>query len=281
MLKILKNNNTTITINPKGAELVQIEKNSTTYIWDIDETYWNKTSPILFPIVGTLKNNSYHFQGKNYNLSRHGFARDYQFTILDDTENKVVFSLQSNDETLKVYPFLFELLIIYTLNEKGLSIEYQVKNLSDTSMPFSLGAHPAFKIEGNFEDYSLEFESNESLITHHLHYDLLSGVTSCIKLEDKQLKLNYNWFKNDAIILKNHPTSSINILKNNKFLLHINFKDFPYLGIWTKKDAPFICIEPWLGIADSISSTRNILEKEGIQLLEPSGVFTREIVIVI
>jgi galactose mutarotase-like enzyme len=279
MLKILKYNNTTITINSKGAELIQIEKDSKSYIWDIDTNYWNKTSPVLFPIVGMLINKKYQYNDIEYNLERHGFAREYEFTILEEKENKVVFSLQSNEETLKIYPFTFELWIIYILNEKGLIIEYQVNNLSNSIMPFSLGAHPAFKIEGNFEDYSLEFETDEKLETYHLQNELQSGETSFIRLEDKQLRLNYDWFKNDAIILKDHPTSSLKLLKNNELVLKINFKDFPYLGIWTKKDAPFICIEPWVGIADSIFCDGNIFEKEGIQLLKPMAVFTREIVI--
>lgn len=279
MLKILKYNNTKITINSKGAELIQIEKDSKSYIWDIDTNYWNKTSPVLFPIVGMLINKKYQYYDIEYNLERHGFAREYEFTIIEEKENKVVFSLQSNEETLKIYPFTFELWIIYIINEKGLIIEYQVKNLSNSIMPFSLGAHPAFKIEGNFEDYSLEFETDEKLETYHLQNELQSGETSFIRLEDKQLKLNYDWFKNDAIVLKDHPTSSLKLLKNNELVLKINFKDFPYLGIWTKKDAPFICIEPWVGIADSIFCDGNIFEKEGIQLLKPMAVFTREIVI--
>jgi len=271
--------NTTIEINQKGAELFQIHKDNTTYIWDVNPQFWNKTSPILFPIVGSLKDNNFFVENKIYSLLRHGFARDYNFNLIEKLENKAVFSLMYNKETLKIFPFEFELQIIYIVDEDGIKINYVVKNLSNQKMPFSIGAHPAFKIEGNIENYSLEFENIENLITYHLENDLLNNKTSIIPLENNQLKLNYNLFEKDAIILKNNTTSFVKLLKNNELVLKIIFKDFPFLGIWTKKDAPFICIEPWYGIADSNNANGNIYEKEGIQILDIDCEFYSEIFI--
>jgi galactose mutarotase-like enzyme len=279
MITYISFQNTTATVKHKGAELFQIEKDNKTYIWEIDENYWNKTSPVLFPIVGSLKNNNYQYQDKIFSMLRHGFVRDYEFELIEKLDNKAVFSLFSNEETHKIYPFEFEFQIIYILNENGLEIKYFVKNLSKDKMPFSLGAHPAFKIDGNFEDYCIEFETNDFLTTYHLENELLTGETSTIELENKQLKLNYKLFERDAIILKNHVTNFVKLLKNNELILKISFKDFPFLGIWTKKDAPFICIEPWFGIADSVFSDGNIFEKEGILILEFEEDFTQSIFI--
>lgn len=279
MLTKISFQNTTVTINHKGAELFQIQKEDKTYIWKINEQYWNKTSPILFPIVGSLKDNIYHVEDKTFSILRHGFARNYEFDLIEKTENKAIFSLKYNEETLKIYPFEFELQIIYNVDKSGLKINYIVKNLSNQKMPFSIGAHPAFKIEGNIEDYSLEFENNNNLITYHLENDLLNNKTSTIVLKNKQIKLNYNLFEKDAIILKNNSTSFVKLLKNNELILKINFSDFPFLGIWTKKEAPFICIEPWLGIADNINTNGNIYEKEGIQILDIDSKFSSIITI--
>jgi len=279
MLATISFKNTTVEIKHKGAELFQIQKDNQTYIWTINEKYWNKTSPILFPIVGSLKDNCYQIDGQTYFLSRHGFARDYIFDLIEKTENKAIFSLMYNEEMLKIYPFEFELQIIYSVDENGLKINYVVKNLSDKKMSFSIGAHPAFKIEGNIEDYVLEFEHDESLVAHHIENDLLNNKTSTIALENKQLKLNYKLFEKDAIVLKNSSTTYVKLLKNNELILKINFSDFPYLGIWTKKDAPFICLEPWLGIADNVNSNGHISEKEGIQILDGGDKFFATILI--
>jgi galactose mutarotase-like enzyme len=269
--------NTIIDIKHKGAELFQIKKDKKTYIWDINQKYWNKTSPILFPIVGSLKNNSYHIKNKTYSLLRHGFARDYMFNLIEKSKNKAVFSLIYNKDTIQIYPFMFELQIIYYVDESGLKINYIVKNLSNQKMPFSIGAHPAFKIEGNIEEYSLEFENNDDLIIYHIENDLLNNKTSTITLDNKQLKLNYELFYKDAIVLKNNATSYLKLLKNNELIFKINFLDFPFLGIWTKKDAPFICIEPWLGIADNTLTDGDIYKKEGINVLDIESEFLASI----
>lgn len=267
MKTIIKNSILTATIDHKGAELFRLIKDDKNVIWTVDKTFWDKTSPVLFPIVGGLKNGEYNYLNKKYLLSRHGFARDFVFKLISKTDNSAVFSLKYSAETLKIYPFKFELQIAYELLNNQLKITYKIINLHDDEMYFSIGAHPAFAIDGNFEDFELEFDQNQPLISHRLENELFTGKTVEISLKDKLLPLNYELFKSDALVFKNSTTSSLTLLKNNKPQISVHFKDFPYLGIWTKKNAPFLCIEPWLGIADSQSATGNLIEKEGIQKL--------------
>jgi galactose mutarotase-like enzyme len=255
-------------IKTKGAELSSLQKEGKNYIWEINSEFWNKTSPILFPIVGALKNNEYFHEGKVYKLSRHGFARDFEFEVIENSENAVVFSLKSNEETLKVYPFHFELQLSYILEGNKLVVKYEIINRSSKKMYYSIGAHPAFNIDGNFEDFSLIFDDEKDLETYKLEQDLFSGKTEILKLNGNVLPLQYELFEEDALVFKNFATKSLTLAKNKESVMKVSFPDFPYLGIWTKKDAPFICIEPWLGIADNANASGKIEEKEGIQILE-------------
>ena len=255
-------------IKTKGAELSSLQKEGKNYIWEINSEFWNKTSPILFPIVGALKNGEYFHEGKVYKLSRHGFARDFEFEVIENSENTVVFSLKSNEETLKVYPFHFELQLSYILEGNKLVVKYEIINRSSEKMYYSIGAHPAFNIDGDFEDFSLIFDDEKDLETYKLEQDLFSGKTEILKLNGNVLPLQYELFEEDALVFKNFATKSLTLAKNNESVMKVSFPDFPYLGIWTKKDAPFICIEPWLGIADNANTSGKIEEKEGIQILE-------------
>lgn len=275
MTTTISNTKLTATINHKGAELFSLQAKSTKteYIWEGNPDFWGKHSPVLFPIVGTLKNNTYTYNNQDYSLSRHGFARDMNFELIDKTENTATFSIQSSVETLKVYPFEFELQIRYSLQEKNLNIEYKVINKNQSQLPFSIGAHPAFALNGNFEDYELEFEKDEPLVYHLLENDLISAATKTVEKQDNLVKLNYPLFENDALIFKNLESKKLTISKNRIPFLKVDFQGFPHLGIWTKKDAPFLCIEPWYGYSDTDKSTGNLFEKEGIQILETNEVF--------
>lgn len=268
----IQNQNTKAVIKTKGAELCSLQKNEKNYIWNVNSDFWNKTSPILFPIVGALKNGEYLFENKKYQLPRHGFARDFEFEVLENKENSVTFSLKSSEETLKVFPFSFELKVSYFLENDKLIVKYEVHNCSSENMYYSIGAHPAFDIEGNFEDFSLIFDEEKKLETYKLDKDLFSGKTQTVELEGNILPLKYELFEEDALVFKNFATKSLTLAKNNIPVLKVEFPEFPYLGIWTKKNAPFICIEPWLGIADSTTATGNLTEKEGIQILEKDNI---------
>lgn len=273
MNTILSNSSLEIKIKQQGAELCSIKKNLQEYIWEGIPDIWGKHSPVLFPIVGTLKNNSYIHNDIEYHLSRHGFARDLNFNLIDKTKNSATFSIDSTESTLKFYPFDFEFQIKYTLDENELAIQFKVINKGDSKMPFSIGAHPAFALVNNFEDYSIQFDKEEPLAYTLLENDLISNRTAILENKKGTVKLNYALFENDALIFKSLRSKSVTILENNKPLLKVGFEDFPHLGIWTKVNAPFICIEPWFGYSDTAESNGNLFDKEGIQVLDAKATF--------
>jgi galactose mutarotase-like enzyme len=270
----ISNSTLTASIKHAGAELFSLKDNQNKeYIWEGNPDFWGKHSPVLFPIVGTLKNNTYTINGKEYQLPRHGFARDMEFQLINKTENSAVFSLQSNGETLKKYPFEFELQLIYTLKENTLDIEYKVINKSETKMPFSIGAHPAIALPENFEDYAFQFEKEEDLKYSLLENDLISNQTEVLKTTENLVPLNYKLFENDALVFKTLESNSLTILENSKPYLKVAFEDFPSLGIWTKDKAPFVCIEPWFGYSDTAENSGDLFEKEGILILDAKQTF--------
>ena len=274
MIKTLSHNGFSAAIDYRGAELVSIKSpEGKEYIWEGDPAFWGKHSPVLFPIVGTLKNDRYQYKGKDYRLSRHGFAREMEFSLTHQSENQAVFSLQFTEETLERYPFKFWLQINYRLLNNTLLVGYSVSNEGMEKMPFSLGAHPAFALPGKFEDYTLEFGNGKALKANLLENDLLSDETQTILLENQKLKLTYDLFEKDALILKNLSSKSVSILKNDEKIVTVGYDDFPHLGLWTKQDAPFICIEPWFGYSDKADSNGDIFQKESISILEGEGVF--------
>ncbi|MFE3848418.1 aldose 1-epimerase family protein [Flavobacterium sp. LB3P45] len=277
MKTVIKNAYLTATINSFGAELCSLKnKDNNEYIWEGNPEFWSKHSPVLFPIVGTLKNNSYQYNETVYNLSRHGFARDMEFKLIDKKEDSATFSLQSTEETLSAYPFQFELQIIYTVDNSNLSIEYKIMNNGNSKMAFSIGAHPAFALPGNFENYSIQFDKEQSLEYYLLENDLISNQTKKLEIQEGQIPLTYELFKNDALIFKILKSKSLTILENRNPFLRVNFKDFPSLGIWTKMNAPFLCIEPWFGYSDTNENSGNLFEKEGIQVVEENSTFRSE-----
>lgn len=270
----ISNSTLTASIKHSGAELFSLKDNrNKEYIWEGNPDFWGKHSPILFPIVGTLKNNTYTIEGKEYQLPRHGFARDMEFQLINKTETSATFSLESTEETLKKYPFEFELQLIYTLENTSLNIEYKVINKGEVKMPFSIGAHPAIALPENFKNYALQFEKEEVLKYYLLENDLISDKTKTLQTTNNQVTLNYKLFENDALIFKTLESNSLTILENSKPYIKINFEDFPSLGIWTKDQAPFICIEPWLGYSDTAENSGNLFEKEGILVLNAHKTF--------
>lgn len=270
----ISNSTLSASIKHSGAELFSLKnKNNQEYIWEGNPDFWGKHSPVLFPIVGTLKNNSYSIDGKEYHLPRHGFARDMEFQLIDKKENSATFSLVSNEETLKKYPFEFELQLIYTLNESTLDIQYKVINKNKTKMPFSIGAHPAIALPDNFENYSLKFEKEENLKYYLLENDLISEKTAILETTDNIIPLHYKLFENDALIFKTLDSKSLTIFQNSKPYVKFDFQDFPSLGIWTKEQAPFICIEPWLGYSDTSANSGDLFEKEGVIVLDANQIF--------
>jgi galactose mutarotase-like enzyme len=280
---IIENDTLKIAIQARGAELNSIfhKTNRMEYMWSGDPAYWAKKSPVLFPIVGTLKEDHYYFDRKPYLLSRHGFARENDFIVTGQTETGIRFSLGSTPKTQKQYPFDFLFSITYTLLGNSLGVTYTVKNEGASDMYFSVGGHPAFRVplaDGTrYEDYYLEFEKAEHSGRWPISKDGLIETEPVPLLEDtSQLHLTRELFSADALVFKGLSSSSVS-LKSDKTThgLHLDFTGFPYLGIWAAHMADFVCIEPWCGIADSVLSQQLLTEKEGIVRLERGGLFER------
>jgi len=274
LITTITNFNLTAQIKHLGAELSSLKNNdSVEYIWEANGDFWGKHSPILFPIVGTLRDNNFKHNNATYHLSRHGFARDIEFELIEKKKNSATFSIQSSEDTRNNYPFDFELQVTYELENNSLSITYKVVNKSAEQMPFSIGAHPAFALSGNFENYSLQFEKDEPLEYNLLENDLISNKIKILNTTNSVVPLRYELFEKDALIFKSLHSKYLTILRNKTPLIRVRYPSFPHLGIWTKINAPFLCIEPWFGYSDSVESTGNLMEKEGIQTIEPNQTF--------
>ena len=277
MKTTISNSNLTAVINPLGAELISLKNsNNKEYIWEGNPEFWGKHSPILFPIIGCLKDDKYTYKGNSYTLLRHGFANKMEFNFIEKSSDNVIFSVKNNIETLENYPFEFELQISYTLVNSSLKVGYKVINSNDFEMPFSIGGHPAFALPNEFDSYALVFEKSERLVYFQLENDLISNKTISLPMEENCLPLTYSLFENDALIFKELESKAITITENNVPFLKIKFEDFPSLGIWTKQKAPYVCLEPWFGYADTITNSGELSEKEGIQIIGINEQFQSE-----
>ncbi|WP_316830510.1 aldose 1-epimerase family protein [Pedobacter aquatilis] len=281
-MTILENDFLKVDIAAKGAELQSLFSKETQieYLWSGDANFWAKHSPVLFPIVGSLKDDSYEYKDKTYHLSRHGFARDHEFTVEKISETEAVFTLKNTSETLEVYPFPFELKLNYRLIERKLSLTYTVINTGARKMFFSLGAHPAFAVpntpDTTYEDYYLAFNDDDRLTFWKLDDGLVANETETIELSSHKLSLKHNLFYNDALVFKNLQSNCISLLNTrNDYGLHFHFDDFPFFGIWAAKDAPFVCLEPWCGVADGVNHNQKLQHKEGIIKLDAGKKWNR------
>lgn len=279
----LQNDFVKVWIKPKGAELKSLvsKKTGLEYLWDANPRYWGKSSPVLFPVVGSLKNDSYRFRGESFELSRHGFARDRIFEVESKSAERAVFLLKSDDETLRVYPFDFEFRLIYTLENHSLITTYTIKNVGTGDMYFSVGGHPAFALpiqpEHLYTDYYLEFNGDSNPDRWLLDESgLLNGEKETIILDNGKLPLAKELFNDDGLVFKGLGSDQIAIRNHkNETALLFKFKDFPFFGIWAAKEAPFVCLEPWCGVADSVDHNQDLTQKEGINQLAAGLVFER------
>lgn len=267
----------------EGAELTSIKQNDKEMLFQgaqvLDNNgnaFWKRQAPILFPIVGQLKNSKTEIEGKTYEMSQHGFARDMKFEEISKTENKHHYMLKYNEETLKKYPYKFELHVIYEIIKDTLIVTYKVKNIDEKSIYFGLGGHPAFDCNYSNGEYEIAFEEQENEIEFlKLKDGLIDTEKADNILEDNKIYLNENTFDNDAVIMKNIKSNKV-VLQNhktNKKILEFDFTGFPYLALWSKKGAPFVCIEPWQNTADRIDSTQIYKDKENIIKLEKNKEF--------
>ncbi|HEY4650979.1 MAG TPA: aldose 1-epimerase family protein [Pontibacter sp.] len=284
MLYFLQNENYKIGVESRGAELQHFIKldEQLEFIWQADPQVWASHAPNLFPVVGELPDHAYTYNGKTYTMQRHGFARHKEFRLVDQHSDKLVFELTYDEETLQQYPFKFTLLIAYKLEWNKLAVTYLVRNDDDHALYFSLGGHPGFKVPfypgENYTDYYLEFEQEETLSRYLLNKDgLQNGDTERVLQQERVLHLNHSYFEKDALVFKNLNSEKVTLNSNtNPRAIEVEFKGFPYLGIWAKPGpSQYVCIEPWCGIAGRVGETGELQEKEGIQEIAPKQAFER------
>lgn len=268
----------------RGAELTSIKtkRDNVEYLWIAEPSVWGRHAPILFPIVGKVKNNTYRLDEATYNLNQHGFARDMDFQVIEKDFNKSIFKASWNDETIQKYPYKFELEVHYYLEGNNIKIMYKVRNKDDKEIYFSIGAHPGFNcplIGDNqsqnlkFEDYYFEFENRETVERIPINEEgLLKNGSTPFLYDSNIIRLSRELFKRDALIFKDLNSKKISLknIKNSK-VVSVSFDGFPYLGLWSKyKEAPFVCIEPWYGHADFEDFEGDFREKDGVIKL-PQG----------
>lgn len=280
LMNILQNENLIVESVTNGAELTRIysKKFNKDILWNGDNKFWGRRSPVLFPIVGRLKDNTTIIENQNYSMGQHGFARDMNFDVIDSSSNSISYKLVSNEKSKLLYPYSFELIIKYTLKENSVNVEWTVINTDHKDMYFSIGAHPAFNIDlDKLSDYYLEFNHKNNVEKIDLDGPFSSQRTSINNLDT--INLSAKLFEKDALIYTNIDEIAIKSNSNNHSV-RLAFKDFPLVGIWTPyyKDsntvAPFLCIEPWYGLADDVNTDGQYINKHYINKLESSQSFT-------
>lgn len=254
-----------VVISTFGAEIKSLKKDGKEYLWGGNPDVWSGQAPILFPMCGAFKDNKYTFEGKTYTLPKHGFARTSEFEIETAQKEKAVFLLKANDETLKNYPFDFELRAIFELSGSTLNVSYEVKNKGGSTMYFSVGAHEAYDCPEGIEEYSVIFEKDESFDSNVLYGELLGHETIKLDGQGRELPLKYEYFAIDAQVFTTLKSRKAT-LKNRKSgkSIDVSFADADYFLLWTKPTGKYICFEPWSGIQDYVDTDGDITHKPGI-----------------
>lgn len=274
----LTNGSLSASVKEAGAELCSLKDNASglEYIWQAGRA-WPKHSPVLFPIVGSLKNDSYIYEDNIYKLERHGFARNKIFTVVHCDAQSAVLELKWTEETLPIYPFKFSLKIKYCLSSEGLTVSFITMNEGEKQMLFSIGAHPAFRVplkeNEMYDDYFLHFSRKEHAQRWTLTNGLIDSPVSIFN-DQNELPLSHGLFYQDALVFKGLRSNIISIRsRKGSNGIDFSFDDYPYFGIWAARDADFVCLEPWHGIADSVNSSQDLLNKEGIRKLDAGKQF--------
>ncbi|MGT2771710.1 aldose 1-epimerase family protein [Streptococcus marimammalium] len=279
----LSNDFLTVTFSENGATLTSIkDKEGIEYLWQGEANYWSGQAPVLFPNCGSVRDDKTIFASANHvegSLPRHGLVRKKVFDVTHHDENSIAFSIQSTKEMLDNYPFSFELTILYTLSDKTITTEYQIKNKDSKQMPFFIGGHPGFncpiKDGESYDDYYLEFEKIESTTIPKQFPE--TGLLDLLDRKDffnqeKILPLSFDLFKEDAITLDQLESRRVKLLsKNHDKGIEVVFNDFPALILWTTPNkGPFIALEPWLGLSTSLEESDVFEEKRHIQFAKPN-----------
>ncbi|MGL4696444.1 aldose 1-epimerase family protein [Enterococcus larvae] len=282
MTVIIENDQLIATIAEEGAELISLKSKESglEYIWQGDPEFWGRHAPVLFPFVGRLKEDRYSYQGKTYPMGQHGFARDQVFEVIEKGDEMISLSLKSSETTRKIYPFDFELVLTYKLEESAIIVGYQVINSGKEELLFSIGGHPAFNIpiedQLSFTDYYLSFEPKVDRIQLPLEGPFVDLEHKTLGQTSVDYDLKRSLFEKDALIYETPGKTEISFKSDkSKHSVSLSYDDIPFVGIWSPYgvEAPFVCIEPWWGIADKVGSTGELINKFAINRLAPEGLF--------
>jgi len=280
-MHVLENEFLYVGIRPQGAELCSIfnKINGLEYLWQADPSVWAFHAPNLFPVIGNCVNNQIQINGIKYPMQRHGFARHSNFILTEISDNHAVFTLDYSDETLADYPYKFSFQVSYHLMDTEISLSYRVINKDDKPILFSVGAHPAFNIPfskiGAYDDYYIEFDQDEVLVKHLFNDSgFFTDETEKLFLDSRRLNLSKDLFSNGALVFKDIKSKEV-LIRNHQSpnFISVSYADFNSLGIWAAPDAPFVCIEPWLGYADHAAELTEFSQKPGIQSLNIAQIF--------
>jgi len=272
----ISNEYLTATFSEIGAELKSLKYDDKEYIWYGDPAFWTGSSPVLFPICSGLKDDEFIYEGKTYKMQKHGFARRSEFEVEQLGDATVTFLLSSANCPKDNYPFEYEFRITYTLRGKKVNVEYNIRNLTDGEMYFSVGAHEAYNCPEGIENYEIIFDKKENLDAYQLVGPLLSYDTVNYGKDIATLQLDHSLFSNDCLIFKNLNSRSVSLVnKTTGQKIKVDFKGFDYLLLWTVPGAPFICIEPWCGVTDNVNTNKNLHENDSIKKINRACIFYR------
>lgn len=267
---IIKNNELSVKIALLGAEIQEIKnlKDNFSYIWHADKKYWGRHAPILFPIVGRLNDNKYYLNGKEYQMTQHGFLRDHAFKVVKQKTDEITLAQSSTDQSLQVYPYHFTVQVTYKLVANTLKVEFAIENKNDAAMYYSIGLHPGLNITSDLSDYSLNFAPKVDELKTYLigPNPFRSGKTAPTKLKDGSLALNYPMFDNGVKIFYIHDIKEVSLTSSkDNHQISEDISEIPYLSVWTpeKKHAPFICVEPYKGLPDKYGKSCELSERDG------------------
>lgn len=268
----IKFKNLTAEIDSRGAQLRSFKKDGKEILWQGSPEFWTDTAPLLFPICGGLVNDTYLLNGNKYTMPKHGFAKDLDFKAEYISENSIKFIATENDWTLNMYPYKFELCVIFTLLENALKIDYKVVNKNNDIMYYSIGSHEGYNCEDGFKYYDVIFNKNETFEACQLDEISLSHKKEKIDAVNNTISLKNEYFEIDAIILENINSDVITLRnRNNGSNISVEVGDFENLLIWTMPNAPYVCIEPWSGFPDYSDTNGDFTAKHSIQKIEPNG----------
>ena len=281
---ILENSALRVEIAEHGAELMSIRNLSSgeELLWNGDPTHWKRRSPILFPYVGKNWQGKVLIGGQTYATSAHGFARDRDFICENSGADSATFLLVSDEDTKKMYPFDFELRVRYRLTGSALSVEWAVRNTSSKEMFFTIGGHPAFcfaKPSDVKTDYCLKFDlsgGKDELCCSLL--DLASGTVTdeceTVPLENGWLPLSEGLFAGDTLVMDGGQVLSAGLYhKDGTHRVTVRCDGFPNFGVWSMPNAPFVCLEPWMGRCDNYGFDRELSEKPNVNRAAPGETF--------